>query len=322
MSRYIIKRILYALPVLLGVAILVFILISMAPGDPAVVMLGNDATPEAIEQMHEEFGLDQPYHIQLAAYIKNVFTKLDFGISYRTKLPVLDEILSRLPVTIKITFISMIIGTIAGIAAGIISAVKQYSWIDRITTVFALFGISAPSFWLALMLVIIFAVNLQWLPPSGSYGPEYFILPCLTLGLQAASIVMRMTRSSMLEVIRQDYIKTARAKGQTEWVVVMKHALRNALIPIITAIGNQTSMLIGGSVLVETVFAIPGLGKYIIDSINFRDYPAVQGTILVISLMTIAIMLVVDIIYGFVDPRIRGMYGIKIKRKAEGNAEK
>lgn len=311
MLQYIVKRIAYALPVLLGVTVLVFVLISLAPGDPAVVMLGNDATPEAIERMHKEFGLDKPYYIQFLNYTKNVFTRLDFGISYRTKQPVINEIVQRLPITIKITFISMIIGTIAGIAAGIISAVKQYSWIDRITTIIALFGISAPSFWLALMLIIIFAVRLQWLPPSGSYGMRYFILPCLTLGLQAASIVMRMTRASMLEVIRQDYIKTARAKGQTEWVIITKHALRNALIPIITAIGNQTSMLMGGSVLVETVFAIPGLGKYIIDSIYARDYPAVQGTIIVICLITIIIMLVVDIVYGFVDPRIKASFTSK-----------
>lgn len=315
MHRYICKRILYAIPVLLGVTILVFVLISMAPGDPTVALLGNDATPEAIAAVREELGLNRPYYIRLLDYVKDVFTRLDFGISYRTKLPVLEEILSRLPVTLKITFISMVVGAILGIAAGIISAVKQYSWLDNIITVIALFGISAPSFWLALMLVIIFAVNLQWFPASGSYGPIYYVLPCVTLGLQAASILMRMTRSSMLEVIRQDYIKTARAKGQTEFVVVTKHALRNALIPIITAIGNQTSMLVGGSVLVETIFAIPGLGKYIIDSINFRDYPAVQGTILIISLMTIIIMLVVDIVYGFVDPRIHAAYSPKRGRR-------
>ena len=315
MIRYICKRILSALPVLLGVTILVFVLISMAPGDPAVAMLGNDATPEAIEAMHHTYGLDKPYYVQLLTYIKNVFTKLDFGISYRTKGPVLNEILSRLPLTIRITFFSMIIGSILGIIAGIISAVKQYSWIDRIITIFALFGISAPSFWLALMLVIWFSVNLKWFPASGSYGPKYFVLPCLTLGLQAASILMRMTRSSMLEVIRMDYIKTARAKGQAEFVINIKHALRNALIPIITAIANQASMLMGGSVLVETVFALPGLGKYVIDSINNRDYPAVQGTILVISLITIIIMLVVDILYGFIDPRINTIYSSKKNKK-------
>ncbi len=308
MYRYILKRILYAIPVLLGVTIIVYVLINAAPGDPTTALLGNDATPEAIAQAKAELGLNRPYLVRLLDYIKDVFLHFDFGISYRTKIPVIDEVLSRLPVTLKLTFISMGIGSVLGIAAGIISAVKQYSWIDNITTVIALFGISVPSFWLALMMVVVFSVNLGWFPPSGSYGVKYYVLPCVTLGLQAASILMRMTRSSMLEVIRQDYINTARAKGQSEFVVVMKHALRNALIPIITAIGNQTSMLIGGSVLVETVFALPGLGKYIIDSINYRDYPAVIGTIIIISMMTIVIMLVIDIIYGFVDPRIKATY--------------
>lgn len=311
MHRYVLKRILYAIPVLLGVTVVVFVLINAAPGSPAVAALGNDATPEAIAAMEKELGLDRPYYIQLLEYIKNVFLHFDFGISYRTKLPVLDELLSRLPITLKITFFSILFGSILGIVMGIISAVKQYSWIDQITTVFALFGISAPSFWLALMMVIVFSVNLHWFPATGSYGAKYFVLPCATLALQAASILMRMTRSSMLEVIRQDYIRTARAKGQKEFKVITKHALSNALIPIITAIGNQTSMLMGGAVLVETVFALPGLGKYIIDSIYYRDYPAVQGAILLISLITIIIMLVVDIIYAFVDPRIHATYSKK-----------
>lgn len=311
MYRYVLKRILYAIPVLLGVTIIVFVLINAAPGDAAIVLLGNDATPESIAKARAELGLDQPYLVRLLTYIKDVFLNFDFGISYRTKAPVINEITSRLPVTLKLTFISMGIGSILGVAFGIISAVKQYSWIDNITTIVALFGISMPSFWLALMMVLVFSVNLGWFPASGSYGARYYVLPCVTLGLQAASILMRMTRSSMLEVIRQDYIKTARAKGQTEFVVVMKHALRNALIPIITAIGNQTSVLIGGSILVETVFAMPGLGKYIIDSINYRDYPSVIGTIIIISMMTVIIMLVIDIIYGFVDPRIKATYGKK-----------
>ena len=311
MYRYVLKRILYAIPVLLGVTIIVFVLINAAPGDAAIVLLGNDATPELIAKTRAELGLDQPYLVRLLTYIKDVFLRFDFGISYRTKSPVIGEITGRLPITLKLTFISMGIGSILGVAFGIISAVKQYSWMDNITTIVALFGISMPSFWLALMMVLVFSVSLGWFPASGSYGVRYYVLPCVTLGLQAASILMRMTRSSMLEVIRQDYIKTARAKGQTEFVVVMKHALRNALIPIITAIGNQTSVLIGGSILVETVFAMPGLGKYIIDSINYRDYPAVIGTIIIISMMTVVIMLVIDIIYGFVDPRIKATYGKK-----------
>lgn len=318
MLRYIIKRIIYTIPVLLGVVIIVFSLLSIAPGDPAMIMLGYDATPEAVEEIHEKLGLDQPFYIRLLNYIKDVFLNLDFGISYRSKTPVISDIIVRVPITLKLTFSSILIGAVLGIITGIISAVKQYSFIDRITTVFALFGISAPSFWLALMFIIIFSINLGWLPTSGSYSFKYWILPCATLGLQATGIIMRMTRSSMLEVIRQDYIRTARAKGQTEFIVIMKHAFRNALIPIITAIGNQTSVLIGGSVLVETVFAMPGLGKYIIDGINSLDYPAVQGAILIISFMTIAVMLIVDIVYTFVDPRIKVIYSAKSGRNSDG----
>jgi peptide/nickel transport system permease protein len=205
----------------------------------------------------------------------------------------------------------MAIGTVLGIAFGIISAVRQYSWIDKITTVVALFGISTPSFWLAMMMVLLFAINLKWFPVSGSYGLKYWVLPTLTLGLQATGIIMRMTRSSMLEVIRQDYIRTARAKGQTEFIVIMRHALKNALIPIITVIGNQTGVLIGGAILVEAVFAMPGLGKYMLESINYLDYPAVQGTVLVIAIMTIILQLIVDIMYSYVDPRIKSIYSNK-----------
>ncbi len=280
----------------------------VAPGDPAAILLGIDSTPGRVEILRHEMGLDRPFIVQLGSYMKNVILHFDLGISYRTKTPVINEIVSRLPITITLTFISMAIGVLFGIAAGVISAVKQYSWTDKITTILALFGVSTPSFWLALMIVLIFAVNLRWFPVSGSYGLKYWVLPTLTLGSQAAGIVMRMTRSSMLEVIRQDYIRTARAKGQTEWVVIMKHALRNALIPIITVIGMQTGFLIGGAVLVEAVFSMPGLGKYILEGINNLDYPAVQGTVLVIAFMYIIIMLAVDIIYGFVDPRIKSQY--------------
>jgi len=318
--RYILKRILYVIPVLLGVTVIVFSLMYIAPGDPAAIMLGMEATPEGIEQLRHEMGIDEPYIIQLINYAKNVFLHFDFGTSFRTKTPVIKEILSRLPITIKLTFISMGIGTIMGIAFGIVSAVKQYSWIDRVTTIIALFGISTPSFWLALMLILVFAVNLRWFPVSGSYGLKYWVLPCFTLGLQAAGIIMRMTRSSMLDVIRQDYIRTARAKGQTEWIVIMKHALKNALIPIITVVGNQTGVLIGGAILVEAVFSMPGLGKYMVESLNYLDYPAVQGTVLVIAIMTVTIMLVVDIIYSFVDPRIKSIYSTK-KRKVTHNGK-
>ena len=315
MYRYILKRLLYMFPVLIGVTIIVFTLLYFSPGNPAAIILGQEATPEKIAVLEKEMGLDRPYIVRLADYIKNVILKFDLGTSYRTKAPVKNEVFKRLGITIKLTLISMAIGSVLGIAMGIISAIKQYTWIDRVTTILALFGISTPSFWLALLMIMAFAVNLKWFPVSGSYGPKYWVLPCATLGIQAAGIVMRMTRSSMLDVIRADYIRTARAKGQNEWTVIMKHALRNALIPIITVIGNQTGVLIGGSILVESIFSFPGLGKYMLDAINYRDYPAVQGTVLIISFMSVIIMLLVDIAYSFVDPRIKAAYSGGRKKK-------
>lgn len=316
MCRYILKRILYMIPVLLGVTIIVFTLMYLSPGDPAAVMLGSEATPEGIAQLREEMGLNDSYIVRLTNYVKGIVTKFDLGISYRTKAPVRQEVFKRLGVTLKLALISMAVGTVLGIITGIISAVKQYSWMDRVSTIFALLGISMPSFWLALMLILIFAFKLGMFPVSGSYGPKYWVLPCTTLGLQAAGIIMRMTRSCMLESIRADYIRTARAKGQTEWVVIMKHALLNALIPVITVIGNQLGVLIGGAVLVESVFSLPGLGKYLIDGISNLDYPVVQGSVLVIGTMSVLIMLLVDIIYAFVDPRIKSLYFGSSKKKA------
>lgn len=296
------------IPVLLGVTIIVFTLMYISPGSPAAIMLGTEATPEGIAKMEEEMGLNDPYLVRLGRYIAGVVTRFDLGDSYRTKSPVRDEVFKRLGVTLKLAMISMVIGTILGMILGIISAVKQYSWMDRISTIFALLGISMPSFFLALMLILIFSLGLGWFPVSGSYSFKYWVLPTATLGLQAAGIVMRMTRSSMLESIRKDYIRTARAKGQNEWNVIIKHALRNALIPVITVVGNQLSILIGGAVLVESVFSLPGLGKYLIDGINNLDYPVVQGSVLVIGFMSVFIMLIVDIIYSFVDPRLKSMY--------------
>lgn len=322
MYRYILKRILSMIPVLLGVTIIVFTLMYISPGSPAAIMLGTEATPEGIAKMEEEMGLNDPYLVRLGRYIAGVVTRFDLGDSYRTKSPVRDEVFKRLGVTLKLAVISMVIGTILGMILGIISAVKQYSWMDRISTIFALLGISMPSFFLALMLILIFSLGLGWFPVSGSYSFKYWVLPTATLGLQAAGIVMRMTRSSMLESIRKDYIRTARAKGQNEWNVIIKHALRNALIPVITVVGNQLSILIGGAVLVESVFSLPGLGKYLIDGINNLDYPVVQGSVLVIGFMSVFIMLIVDIIYSFVDPRLKSMYQTTKKKAPAAVKEK
>ncbi len=308
MLKYVIKRIISMIPVLLGVIVIVFTLMYVSPGDPAALKLGTEATPEAIAQLRAEMGLDRPYLVQLGDYILGVITRFDLGESYRTGAEVSAEIVGRIGITLKLAFISMAIGSVLGIALGILSAVKQYSFIDKIMTVFALFGISTPSFWLALMLILAFSVNLGWLPASGSYGLRYWILPCATLGYQAAGIIMRMTRSSMLESIRQDFVTTARAKGQTEGKIIVRHVLRKALIPIITAIGNQFCYLLGGAVLVESVFSLPGLGKYLVDGISNLDFPAVTSSVLVIALISVVVMLVLDILYSFVDPRIKATY--------------
>lgn len=307
MFRYIVHRILFFVPVLLGVVIIIFTLMYVTPGDPAVSILGENATPEQVANLHKKLGLNDPYIIRLGRFFLNLIQG-DFGVSYRSGRPVLEEILARYPNTVILAFSSVALGIIIGVTAGIISAVKQYSFLDKFFTVFSLLGVSAPSFWIAMVLMVIFSVKLRWLPVTGIATFKHWILPVFTLGLQASASIMRMTRSSMLEVIRQDYIRTSHAKGQTEIITIMRHAFRNALVPIITVIGIQICGFLAGAVLVETVFGIPGVGKFIVDSLNFKDYPVVQGAVFWIGLNCVLINLCVDIIYCFVDPRIKVQY--------------
>jgi len=314
MLRYILKRILFMIPVLLGIVVIVFTLMYFSPGDPTLSILGENATPEAQAQIREELGLDDPYIVRLGNYLLGLLHG-DLGDSYRSKRPVMDEILARYPTTLKLTFGSIALGIIVGVVVGIISAVRQYSLLDKVGTFISLFGVSAPSFWIAMMLVLVFSVKLGILPATGSYSLSCWVLPVVTLGLQCGAFIMRMTRSSMLEVVRQDYIRTAKSKGQSEFLIIMNHAFRNALVPIITTIGIQICGFLAGSVLVESVFALPGLGKYVVDSVNFKDYPAVQGVVLFIAINCVAINLITDIIYCFVDPRIKAQYGKKKKAK-------
>ena len=314
MIKYIIRRLILMIPVLLGITIVVFTLLYITPGDPARTILGQEASDETVAQLRKELGLDDPYFVQLYRYIKNVVTKFDFGLSYRTHQPIIKEILSRYPTTLKLAGLSIITGGFLGVVAGVISAVRQYSLLDKIATIIALFGVTTPTYWLALMLIILFSIKLKLLPASGSYGYQYWIMPTIALALYESGMIMRMTRSSMLDVIRQDYIRTARAKGQKESIVIMKHAFRNALIPIVTIIGLEFTTLLAGAILTESVFALPGMGKYIVDSISSRDYPAVQGTVLFIGLICIVVMLIVDIIYGFIDPKIMSIYSNEKKR--------
>jgi peptide/nickel transport system permease protein len=295
-------------PVLLGVVFIVFTLMYITPGDPASIMLGEAATPEAVAELREELGLNQGFLVRFLMYVKGVILEGNLGISYVTKRPVLTEILERFPTTALLASLSALVSLSIGISAGIISATHQYTALDTMITALALFGVSMPSFWQGLVYIIIFALWLGILPASGTYGWQYWILPATTLGTMAAAIIMRMTRSSMLEVIRQDYIRTARAKGQSERLVIMKHAFRNALIPVITVAGIQFGHLLGGSVLVESIFAIPGLGKYMVDAIRQRDSPVVQGGVLFLALVFSCINLLVDLVYSAIDPRIKTQF--------------
>lgn len=291
-------------PVLFGVTLLIFTLMYFLPGNPVHQILGSDATQEEVDALTEELGLNEPFFVRFFNYVKNAVTKFDFGKSYTTRNPVSQEIATRFPFTLKLAFYAAIVSAVIGVLTGIVAATRQYSIFDGLATIIALLGVSMPIFWLALMLILIFAINLSWLPVSGSYGPEYWILPVATVGMTGAANIMRTTRSSMLETIRQDYIRTARAKGQKENKVITDHALKNALIPVITVIGLQFGGILGGSVISETVFAVPGIGKYMIDGIMQRDQPVVLATIIFLSFCVSVVNLVVDVLYSFIDPRV------------------
>ena len=287
MFRLILKRLLLLIPVLIGVTFLVFSILSLAPGDPVLVVLGDNATEEAAEAMRSELGLDKPF---LERYVNYIWDLLhgDFGKSYKTKLSVSDQILSRFPNTILLALSSMLIALLLGIPLGILSAKKQYTLLDNVASVGGLISVSMPNFWLGLLLVILFALKLRWLPSQGmgeGTGPmlKSLILPAVTLGTGIMATIMRMTRSSVLETMRQDYVSTARAKGISESQVTTRHMLKNALIPIITSAGLQFGHLLGGSMLTETVFSWPGVGRYMLDAIKTKDTPAVLGSVILMS---------------------------------------
>jgi peptide/nickel transport system permease protein len=304
MLPYVIKRLLSTVPVLIGISLLLFFLLRMLPGDPAQVLAGQMATPEDIELIRHQLGLDRSVYVQYALFLGRL-ARLDLGRSARTQNPVIQEVWARLPNTMLLAVVAITLACLFGIPAGIISAVRPYTWMDYLVTSTALFGISMPVFWLGLMLVVIFSVMLHWLPAGGTGSWRHVILPSVTLASFVVAFIARMTRSTMMEALSQDYTTTARSKGLQERVVIIKHALKNALIPIITVVGLQFGMLLGGAVLTETVFAWPGLGRLIVDSILARDYPVIQGAILIFGLLYILVNLIVDLTYAYVDPRIR-----------------
>jgi peptide/nickel transport system permease protein len=308
MIKYIARRLLLFIPVILGVTFIVFTLLQMTPGDPAEMILGQGATPDTVAQLRHQMGLDKPFIVQYFLYLDRMILHQDIGVSYVTKLPVFDSIMSCMPYTVKLALCAIIVGMVFGIPIGIVSAVKQYSMFDALSMILALIGLSMPVFWLGLLLIILFSVQLHWLPASGFDSFRSMILPSLALGAQSVAIFARMTRSSMLEVVRQDYIRTVRAKGQKELAIIFGHTLRNSLIPIITIVGLQFGTLLGGALLTESVFSIPGVGRLMVDSIKSRDYPIVQGGVLFIAICFSAVNLVVDLIYAYVDPRIKSQY--------------
>lgn len=308
MLKYIFKRIISLIPVLIGVAFIVFSLLYFTPGDPARMVLGDMATEEALQAFRETEGLNDPFIVQFGRYLYKATTQADIGRSYVTKRPVTNEITTVFPATLKLAAFSMFLAVIFGIPFGIISAIKQYSWFDSITMIFAMIGISMPVFWLGVLLILFFSVRLNWLPSSGFGTFSAMILPSISLAAQGVAIVTRMTRSTMLEVIRQDYIRTVRAKGQKESLVIWRHALPNALIPVITIAGIQFGQLLGGAVLTESIFSIPGVGRLMVEAIKMRDFPVVQGGVLYIAVAFSLVNLLVDLIYAWIDPRIKAQY--------------
>ena len=313
MKEYIFKRLLLTIPVLLGVSILVFSVIHLAPGDPAVIMLGPLATKESIEKLHQELGLDRPLVVQYLAWMSKV-VRLDFGRSVVLGREVFPEIWLRFKATMILTLASLSLAILIGVVAGITSAVRQYSIFDGLSMLTALAGVSMPVFFTGIVLIILFSMQLNLFPTAGMYSPaggdlldllHHLVLPAITLGTASAAVLARMTRSAMLETIRQDYIRTARAKGLAKRTVIYVHALRNAAITIITVLGMQVGYQLGGAILTETVFSWPGIGMMMVRAIQVRDYPMVQGGVLFVAAVFVFVNIIVDIAYAFLDPRIR-----------------
>jgi peptide/nickel transport system permease protein len=303
-TRYIVARLLWLIPVLLGVSLIVFGIMKMVPGDVAQVLVGTEGTAEDVENIRHALGLDQPVYVQYGLFLTHL-VQGDLGRSAVTRRPVADEIASRIRPTTELGLTAFAIALVVGLATGIVSATRQYTLWDNLATLIALVGVSMPIFWLGLMLTLLFSVTLRWLPSSGAGTPSQLVLPAVALGAASAAIIARQTRSGLLEVLNQDYVRTARAKGLVESAVVLRHALKNALIPTVTVVGLQVGYLLGGAVLTETVFARPGLGRLLVDSIASRDIAVVQATIMLLSVVFVLVNLIVDLLYVQLDPRIR-----------------
>ena len=312
MWRYILKRLVMLIPVMLGTILVVYFIMDLSDVDPARVILGDAATEETVAQLHDELGLDDPFLVRYGRYVWDLLHG-DMGRSYTYRTPVSDQIKQRLPNTILLAGTGILLSVIVGIPIGVLAAKKQYSFFDNVTMVLCLFGAASPAFWIGLVLVMVFSLHLGIFPAS-SMGRGFFgvlqslVLPAITLSLHSTAMAARTTRSSMLETIRQDYVDTARAKGLSETTITIRLMLRNALIPVITAVGLNFGVLLGGSVLTETVFSWPGIGRYVIESIKLKDIPSVLGCVVTLSVMFTCVNLMVDLLYAFVDPRIKAQY--------------
>ena len=315
MGRYVLRRLLQMIPVILGVTILVFTILYFIPGDPVRLLLGAEPTPAQVEAKREAMGLNDPYLVRLGNYVGGIVLHFDFGKSWIYNTPVTTELLQRFPRTLTIAVICMLMQILIGTPLGIIAAVNRNSWGDRLSMFIAMFGISMPNFWLALMLVLFFSVKLGWLPPYGIGGLKFYILPCIANAFPGIATQARQTRSSLLEVIRSDYITTARAKGMSEMRILLRHALPNALLPVITIIGNGMGMLLAGTVVIEMIFAIPGVGWYLVGGIGNRDINVVQSSVIFLAIAFTLIMLLVDLAYAFIDPRVKARFAGQKRRK-------
>jgi peptide/nickel transport system permease protein len=312
MTTYVVRRVVAIIPVLFGISIIVFLLVHLIPGDVAQILLGTQATDQQLETLRRTFGLDRPLPVQYLDWLSHIL-RGDFGVSFRTNRPVLPDLVSRFGVTLQLTIISMLVALVVAVPLGVVSAANRGRASDTVSRVVALLGLSIPNFWLGTLLILFVSLVLHWLPPVGFVslldnpwlGIQTLILPALALGTAVAAFIMRMVRSSLLEVLRQDYIRTAHAKGLRERSVLYRHALKNAFIPVLTVIGIQIGYLLGGAVIIESIFSLPGMGRFLLDSISNRDYSIVQGGVLFIALVFCLVNLSVDLVYGWLDPRIR-----------------
>ncbi|HUF28113.1 MAG TPA: ABC transporter permease [Gemmatimonadaceae bacterium] len=303
MLNFVVRRVLLAVPTLLGVLVVVFLLLYVAPGDPVAAMVGERADQETIDRLRAELRLDDPLPVQFGHYLAGV-VRGDLGRSYITNRPILQDLIERFPRTLQLALAAMLLAAVAGITIGVLTAYWPGGWLDRLSLGAAYLGISFPVYWVGLLLILVFAVHLRWLPPSGYGGVEYIILPALALGMRSIAFLARMTRSAMLEMLGSDFVRTARAKGLGERKVVVRHAFRNALIPVITVLGLDFGYYLTGSILTETIFSWPGIGRYVVNAIARRDLPAIQGSVLFLSVVFVTVNLLTDLAYAKSDPRV------------------